>query len=596
MRTLVPAIRGAWQPLDLTQVTLGGEFGRRIDRIIEANILQIDVEKTFLADFCKRDQVETAGNSIVYVGLGKFIDAVVRLAAGTKDERLLALKTQVITRLASTQEPDGYIGVLANSQARVEFLWDLHEGAYLIWAFVSDYLLFGEASSLKAARRLADFFLARFAGNPSLRLDKPYDVTFDVGSIGFDRALLALSHATGEGGYRSFVVDVLKVGDYDPPIRCGTTSFSNHAYASLSHCLAQLDLYRQTGNAGLLRGSRKVMDFLRKGDGLLVTGSCSQWECWHETQSGSDNLSETCASAYLARLMEAMLQLEGDSIYGDILERDIYNALFAATTPDGCRSRYFTPFDGERPYDENGHRACCANNNKRFLSDLPGWIYYRTEKGVAVNLYNASVATLSVADNVGLRIEQHTDYPTSGNVRLRIDPDREAHFEVKLRIPRWCKEATIAVNDAVSVSVSGGQFYGLARKWKQGDTVEIKMPMEWRFVCGRRSQEGRAAVLRGPVLFTFNPERNSGIDAEGKREPRLLKINPAEIELPAVDNAVRPGGTLCVIQAWAPHVQPWLMAPRVPLVLTEYPDPGGTSIYFTVPGEGLSLLTEDELL
>jgi len=28
-------------------VTLGGEFGRRVDRIIDANILQINVDETF---------------------------------------------------------------------------------------------------------------------------------------------------------------------------------------------------------------------------------------------------------------------------------------------------------------------------------------------------------------------------------------------------------------------------------------------------------------------------------------------------------------------------------------------------------------------
>jgi hypothetical protein len=165
-----------------------------------------------------------------------------------------------------------------------------------------------------------------------------------------------------------------------------------------------------------------------------------------------------------------------------------------------------------------------------------------------------------------------------------------------LRVPRWCKAATVSVNGSVSVAVSGGQFYGLARKWKKGDVLEIKMPMEWRFIRGRRSQEGRAAIMRGPVIFTFNPERNGELDAAAKAEPRRLKVNPREIELPAVDNCVRPEGVVCVVRAWAPDVQPWLMAPRVAVVLSEYPDPGGRSIYFTVPGEGLSLLVEDELV
>jgi len=585
------------QSLDLNQVSLDGEFGRRVDAIIEENILKIDVEEAFLSEFRRTNEVPV-GSFGRYLGFGKFIDAVVRLAAGTRDERLLTLKKRTISELLATQEADGYLGAFADSKMRVEYLHDLHEGAYLIWALVSDYRLFRERASLQAAQRLADFFIGKFTENPALRVYKPMDITFHpVASVGWDRALLALSEVSGEAKYRNFAIDVVRVPDYVPPINTGTTAWTNHVYSQLSYCLAQLDLYRQKPDPRLLTSTRRVVDFLcHGGEGLLVTGSCSLWECWHDNQSGGDNLSETCAGVYLARLMEAMLQIEGNSLYGDILERTIYNALFAATSPDGSRSRYFTPFEGERPYDAAAPRYCCANNNKRFLGDLRSWMYYRTEQGVAVNLYNASTATLDINGSVKLRLEQQTNYPSSGNVLLKIDPSEDAHFEVKLRIPRWCQEATISINGSRSASVAGGQFYGLERRWKEGDSIELKMPMEWRFIRGRRAQEGRAAILRGPVIFTFNPERNTELSTRSGFDARLLKIHPGEIDPPTIDESVRPGGVSCQIKVWPPGVQPWPIVPRVPLVLSEYPDPGGRAIYFTVPGEGKLLLVQDELI
>jgi len=137
-----------------------------------------------------------------------------------------------------------------------------------------------------------------------------------VSNIGLDRALLALTRVTGHPQYRDFVVDVLKIDASNPSVEAGTDTADNHAYHLMSHCLARLDLYAETGNPELLITSRRVMEFLRRDEGLLVTGSCSQWECFHDTQSGGEHTMETCAPAYLARLLEALLRLEGDSLYG----------------------------------------------------------------------------------------------------------------------------------------------------------------------------------------------------------------------------------------------------------------------------------------
>lgn len=71
-------------PIDLRQVKVGGEIGRRIDVTIDNNLLVLKADRDFLAPFCAK-KVRTG-----YVGLGKLIDAAVRFAAYTKDARVLA--------------------------------------------------------------------------------------------------------------------------------------------------------------------------------------------------------------------------------------------------------------------------------------------------------------------------------------------------------------------------------------------------------------------------------------------------------------------------------------------------------------------------
>lgn len=68
--------------VDVRKVKVGGVIGHRIDITVDNNLLVLDYEKDFLKPFQQRKR--TAG----YVGLGKTIDALVRMAAHTGDEAM----------------------------------------------------------------------------------------------------------------------------------------------------------------------------------------------------------------------------------------------------------------------------------------------------------------------------------------------------------------------------------------------------------------------------------------------------------------------------------------------------------------------------
>jgi DUF1680 family protein len=93
---------------------------------------------------------------------------------------------------------------------------------------------------------------------------------------------------------------------------------------------------------------------------------------------------------------------------------------------------------------------------------------------------------------------------------------------------RACKHATVSVNGSEGETLAGCQFHAVTREWKCGDRIGLKMPTTWRFIRGRRAQHGRAAILRGPVIFTFNPHRNPEISSIPDFEARMLTIYPSE--------------------------------------------------------------------
>jgi DUF1680 family protein len=574
----------AFQSLDLRQVKVAGEIGRRIDVTLSNNLLVLDADRDFLAPFQKKSQ---KGG---YIGLGKLIDAAVRLAAYSGDSKALGLKRHLVDEAIHDQEADGYLGLM-RPDARVWELWDIHEISYLIYALAADHRYFHEARSLQAARRLADYLLTRWSADPQ-RKPGAGGITVHMAVTGSENALLALHAQTGDARYLDFVREFRRLPEWQDRIVVGRWGqIEGHAYAHLCRTVAQLRLYRLSPDPRLLGASQRVVDFLTRRDGLVVTGACGDHECWHQSQQGTMNLGETCATAYLIRLYDELLRMRGESRYGDLMERSIYNALFAAQSPDGRRIRYYSPFDGPRVYWQ-GDTYCCPCNYRRIVAELPGLIYYQGGDGLTVNLYAASSAQLKLPGGVALTIRQKTDYPRSGQVAMEIEPARPARFALRLRVPRWCTAAKITVGgQPLAGRVEPGTFAVIDRTWQAGDRVSLDLAMPWRLVRGRQAQSGRVVILRGPMVYCLSRSRHPAL---AKMDLRLLTLDPKSLEGPVPDDAL-PGGVACRVKAWGPGKWYPHAKPELNLTLTEFPDPAGEAAYFNVPNPNAAEIVDDEL-
>ena len=574
------------EPVELERVKVGGEIGRRIDVTATNNLLVIDVTKDFLQPFAAKSQ--NSG----YIGLGKLIDSLARMAAYSGDPKLVNRKKEVVAAAVGFQEPDGYLGLMS-PQSRMWKLWDVHEMAYLVYGFSTDYRLFKDPASLEAAKKLADYLITRWTAEPERELGEEI-ISTHMAATGLERAFLALSEQSGDGKYRQFCIQHRKLPAWDLDIVRGRWGrIEGHAYAFMAHALAQTQLYRSRPDEKLLAQQRKVLDFLCGENGLVITGTCGDHECWHDTQQGTVNLGETCATAYLLRLLDDCLRREGDSRYGDIMERAIYNALFAAQSPDGRRIRYYSPFDGPREYF-SGDTYCCPCNYRRIVAELPEMVYYRAEGGVAVNLYTPSTAELQVGGHSSLRLRQETHYPSAGGVSILVEPSQPVEFPLMLRIPRWCRKPTVTVNGESTAGIpEAGRFFTVRRLWKAGDRVDLNFAMPWRLVKGRQAQAGRVAVMRGPLVFCLSRARNEKLKDV---DLRLLTLDPSSISGPRPDDSVRPSGIACTVKAWGPGKWYPHGSPDLELRLTEFPDPGGEATYFNAPDPNAAEFVDDELL
>jgi DUF1680 family protein len=328
----------------------------------------------------------------------------------------------------------------------------------------------------------------------------------------------------------------------------------------------------------------KVLELLADPEktGMLITGASGIYEGWENTQECTGKTGETCATVYGIWFLQEAMKAGGDLGYGDYMERMIYNSLFCAQEPEGRKIRYFSPPGGTREYYYRD-AYCCPNNFRRGMARLPEDVYYTFDRGVAVNLFEASEAVVVITPADSVRLRQLSDYPASGGSRIVLDEvSGDGRFQVRIRIPAWCRDAQVRVNGEPAGPV-------VDRVWKSGDVVDINLPMDWRFVRGRGRQTGRAAVMRGPVVYCLSRVLNDLPDGMVLRD---ITVDPETAETHGRDTRGVLNKPICRVRAWSPGTS--VREPHdLSLLLHEFPEPSGEETYFKVPSSASTV--DDEL-
>jgi len=214
----------------------------------------------------------------------------------------------------------------------------------------------------------------------------------------------------------------------------------------------------------------------------------------------------------------------------DALERTLYNGYLSGVSLAGNRFFYQNPLvsDGRQERSAYFDVACCPANLARLMEELPGLIYAQDDKQVYVNLFIGSEANI-VVNGVKVKLTQTTDYPWSGDVTLRVDPERPVETSFVIRVPEWTRNPTQsalyrfaqAAADAPALTV-GGKSVPLQPdavtaivdgKWRKGDVIALKFPMPVRRVLANdkvTENTGKAAIQRGPILYTLEAIDNGG--------------------------------------------------------------------------------------
>jgi len=124
---------------------------------------------------------------------------------------------------------------------------------------------------------------------------------------------------------------------------------------------------------------------------------------------------------------------------------------------------------------------------------------------IAINLYGGNSAELDL-DGRRVRMEEQSDYPWSGKIKIGVHPDGHGVFALKLRIPDWARDGVATLNGN-PLDVPGQMQNGylvIERDWIEGDVVELDLPMKPRRIYANpkvKMDRHRVALARGPLVY-----------------------------------------------------------------------------------------------
>jgi len=299
-----------------------------------------------------------------------------------------------------------------------------------------------------------------------------------------------------------------------------------HAYSHVNAFSSAMQAYLTLGSEMHLRAARNGFDMLQATQSF-ATGGWGPDEAFGEPDRGQlgDSLTSTHASfetpcgAYgHFKITRYLLRVTKDSRYGDSMEQVLYNTILGAwpIQPDGTSFYY-------ADYNNTGKKVwyrdkwpCCSGTFPQLAADYHISTYLKAADGVYVNLFTPS--TVRWTDGGGkYSLTQQTKYPFENTVQIQVSGSRAQEHTVYVRIPAWAgSDAVLSVNgNRVSDAAKPGTFAALRRTWKDGDRVELELPMPLRLQPVDANHPKVVALMRGPlVLFAVAVSQPSFDSAE----------------------------------------------------------------------------------
>lgn len=457
----------------------------------------------------------------------------------------------LIWLIGKAQEPDGYLYTTRTigknvhpwaGKARWENERDnsheLYNMGHLYEAAAAHYYATGKKNLLDIALKNAELLCRTFG--PGKREVAPGHQIVETGLV----KLYRITHDTRYLSLAKFFLDARGKHQYEKVNH--PNQFQDGRYwqdhkpvilqdEAVGHAVRAMYMYSGMTDIAALSGDKEYLNAIGKLWNNVVTkktyltggvGSSSYGEAFGANYElpNKTAYNETCAAIASCMWNFRMFLLYGDAKYIDVLERTLYNGVLSGLSLSGDRFFYPNPLE----VDKNGQErktwfdcSCCPTNLTRFIPSVPGYMYAFRKDTLFINLFAGNEVSFQPEKNKIIHIKQQTAYPWDGHVLITLVEVPREKWTFKLRIPGWVrgqvlpgdlysyvnhseKPVNITVNGQTLPNTEKNGYAVLTRKWKNGDTIEMILPMQPLLVKANNKVEddkNKIAVEYGPVVY-----------------------------------------------------------------------------------------------
>ena len=359
--------------------------------------------------------------------------------------------------------------------------------------------------------------------------------------LDFSEYIIGLGGCAGGNLIDLAILD--EIAPYEYPV--------NKAYEMMSFFEGLLAYYELTGEDKYLDAVTKFIEKVNETDVTII--GCSG--CTHElfdnsivkqTEFNDVQMQETCVTVTWMRVLTRLHLITGNVAYVDRIEKSAFNALYGSINTKNEKGfsiedgEFLDPviFDSYSPLYNNrrgfvtggfkrfrtgGFYGCCACIGSAGTGIFPLIGTLKSENGIVINEAFEGVINTTTPLNNKVTLNAVTDYPVGDKYALAIFLEKDEEFEILIRIPDWCDEATLKIGDDIKKVYPG--YVSLNRVWSDGDTIELELPHYLK----SHHLNGKTAYTYGPlVLARDEMKEGKKTDAEFiPTEYNAFKVVPA---------------------------------------------------------------------
>ena len=482
---------------------------------------------------------------------GHYLSACARMFAATGDDQFKARIDTLVVELERCQAAlgDGYLAAFPQSAFDTlerEFggggIWAPYYTIHKILAGLLDAHRYGRNDkAIEVATRLGNWVASRVARVSSEALD-PMLCTSSLNPLneygGIGEALYDLHSITSKPAF----LNTARIFDRDwflSPLMSRQDELAGlHANTHIPQVLAAARRYEFTSD----HRYRQAVEYFWEQTALArsyVNGGSSgprpdrkersdggeHWPNAHQlAKTLTPKINESCVVHNMLRLTDVLFRWSQKSEYANFRERAWLNSVLCMQHPQHCGSYIYShPMAaGSRKVfgDFDNTFWCCYGTTIEAFAGLADGIYFCDEQTLWINQFVASEVTWARKD---VRLTQRTNFPQEQQTSLSVHCTAPAEFTMKLRVPTWVVGARCTLNGQEMASGADGSGYiTITRNWRNGDTIELTLPMTLRTEA-MPDETSVIAFLFGPIVLAAQTPHGLELASGAPDAPQLVR-------------------------------------------------------------------------